>query len=417
MTSRERVMASINHKEPDELAMDLGSNVSAGISGVAYTNLKDYLGMSGGHTRIYDVVQQVAQPELEVLDLVGADVLDVGRVYNEKDSDWYDVTLCNGKTGQWPSWFKPVHMEDGSYNVYAADGTHIARMPKGGMCFDQMYFPYRNAFPDNYDNLDAEMGKVLWSAMVHAPWDHKADFATEEAFYEDLRKRCIELRGQTDRALMITCGCNLFEWGTFLRKMENYLMDTYLEPEKVIELNEQLMVRHLDMLKKVCDSVGDVVDILRFGDDLGMDTGMFMAREKYQELFKPYHTQLNDYVHTHSQMKTFLHSCGSIYPVMGDLIDAGYDIINPVQTTAKDMDPARLKQEFGKDITFWGGGCNTRRVLNYGSPEEVYEYSRKMIDIFYKDGGFVFNTEHNILPDVPPQNIMAMYKAVEDSRK
>ncbi|MFV0529029.1 MAG: uroporphyrinogen decarboxylase family protein [Lachnospiraceae bacterium] len=413
MTSRERVMSSINHVEPDCLAMDLGSNVSSGISGMAYANLREHLGMKTGHTRIYDVVQQVAQPELEVLDLIGADVLDVGRVFNEKDSDWYDVVLSNGVTAQWPSWFKPQHMPDGSYLVYDAEGTLIAKMPNKGMCFDQMYFPYVDDYPENYDHLDKEMGKVLWSALVHSPWDH----ASEAGFYDDLRRRCLELRASTDRALMITCGCNIFEWGTFLRRMENFLMDTYADPENVAALNDQLLQRHLVMLEQVCASVGDVVDIVRFGDDLGMDIGMFMSLEKYRELFKPYHTRLNDYVHSHSSMKTFLHSCGSIYPVMGDLIDAGFDIINPVQTTAKDMDPLRLKQEFGKDITFWGGGCNTRSVLNHASPIEVYEYSRRMIDIFYKDGGFVFNTEHNILPDVPPENIMAMYKAVEDARK
>lgn len=413
MTSRERVMASINHREPDKLAMDLGSNVSAGISGMAYANLKNYLGMKEGHVRIYDVVQQVAQPEIEILDLIGADVLDVGRVFNEKDSDWYDVTLSNGLVGQWPAWFRPIQQPDGSYNYYAPDGTLIARMPKGGMCFDQTYFPYKEDYPENYDNLDEEMSKVLWSALVHSPWDH----SKEEGFYEELRRRCIALRNSTDRALMLTCGCNFFEWGTFLRRMENFLMDTYAEPEHVLELNEQLLERHLAMLTKVCEYVGDVVDIVRFGDDLGMNTGMFMSVEKYRELFKPYHTKINEYVHTHSNMKTFLHSCGSIYPVMGDLIDAGFDIINPVQTTARDMDPARLKKEFGKDITFWGGGCNTRTVLNHGKPQEVYDYCMRMIDIFYKDGGFIFNTEHNILPDVPPENIMAMYKAVEDARK
>lgn len=126
---------------------------------------------------------------------------------------------------------------------------------------------------------------------------------------------------------------------------------------------------------------------------------------------------MNEYVHSHSKMKTFLHSCGSLYPIMGDLIDAGYDVINPVQTTAYQMDPAVLKREFGKDITFWGGGCNTRSVLNRSTPKEVYEYSRRMIDIFHQDGGFVFNQEHNIMPDVPAENILAMYKAVEDSRK
>ena len=257
------------------------------------------------------------------------------------------------------------------------------------------------------------MGKVLWSALVHSPWDH----AGEDHFYQKLRERTLALREKTDRALMITCGCNLFEWGTFLRRIDNFLMDTYADPENVESLVEQLMIRHLATLEKVCESVGDIVDILRFGDDLGMDTGMFMSREKYQELFKPYHKQLNEYVHKHSNMKTFLHSCGSIYPIMGDLIDAGYDVINPVQTTAYQMDPATLKREFGNDITFWGGGCNTRSILNRSTPEEVYDYTRRMIDIFAPGGGFVFNQEHNIMPDVPGVNILAMYKAVNDSRK
>ena len=139
-----------------------------------------------------------------------------------------------------------------------------------------------------------------------------------------------------------------------------------------------------------------------------------MSPEKYRAIFKPRHKILCDYVDTHSNMKTFLHSCGSIYSIMGDLIEAGYDIINPVQTSSRGMDPRTLKREFGRDITFWGGGCNTRRILNLGTPEEVYEYTLRMLDVFSPDGGFVFNQEHNILPDVPPQNIMAMYRAVSE---
>lgn len=412
MTPRERVLSSINHQNTGSLPLDLGSNVSAGISGMAYGKLKKYLGINKGHTRIYDVVQQVAQPETEILDIIGADCLDVGRVYNLEDSDWYDVTLSDGSTAQWPSWFRPIHSKDGSYDYYDTDGIHIARMPNGGMCFDQQYFPYKDDIPDNLDDLDLQMSRVLWSTLVHSPWDH----ASEEGFYEELRRRCLVLRASTDRALMITCGCNLFEWGTFLRGMVNYLMDIYSEPEFIIELNEALMERHLETLRKTCDAVGDVVDILRFGDDLGMNTGLFMSPEKYRELYKPYHTKLNEYVHTHSNMKTFLHSCGSISPVIGDLIDAGYDILNPVQTSAKDMEPEMLKREFGRDITFWGGGCNTRKILNHASPQEVYDYCRRMIDIFFQNGGFVFNQEHNILPDVPSENIMAMYRAVEDAR-
>lgn len=404
-------MAAIAHKTPDRCPLDLGSTPSSGISAIAYNNLKKHLGMDGGYTRVYDVVQQVVQPEDEIIDKFGVDVIDVGRVFNEKDSDWYDIELADGSKAQYPIWFKPQRQPNGEYLVFDKEGTKIARMPVGATFFDQTYFPYEEDYPDNYDDLDREMGKVLWSALVHSPWDH----AAEENFYSELRSRVKKLRESTDKALMITCGCNLFEWGTFLRRMDNFLMDIYSDEENVEALIEQLMIRHLASLEKVCDAVGDVVDVLRFGDDLGMTTGMFMSREKYQTFFKPYHKKLNEYVHSHSNMKTLLHSCGSLYPIIPDLIEAGYDVLNPVQTSARDMDPEILKREFGRDITFWGGGCNTKSVLNRGTPDEVYNYCRRMIDIFNNDGGFVFNQEHNILPDVPPENILAMYRAVRDS--
>lgn len=413
MTSRERVLAAINHKQPDYVPLDLGGTPSSGISAIAYNNLKKHLGMTGGQTRIFDVVQQVVQPEMEILDRFGVDVLDIGRVFNEKDEDWHETVLADGSIGHYPNWFHPEKQPNGDYLVHDKEGTLIAKMPVGATFFDQTYFPYLEDYPDDYSDLDHQMGKVLWSALVHSPWDH----ADDPNFYQTLREKTLKLRESTDRALMITCGCNLFEWGTFLRRIDNFLMDTYADEENVEELVEQLMVRHLATLEKVCESVGDIVDILRFGDDLGMDTGMFMSREKYQTLFKPYHTKLNEYVHKHSSMKTLLHSCGSLYPIIPDLIDAGYDILNPVQTTAYQMDPQVLKREFGKDITFWGGGCNTRTILNHGAPKEVYEYTRRMIDIFNQDGGFVFNQEHNIMPDVPAENIIAMYQAVADSRK
>jgi len=213
---------------------------------------------------------------------------------------------------------------------------------------------------------------------------------------------------------MIVIGCNLFEWGTFLRRMDNFLMDLVAEPAKVEALLDSLMEQHLAMLEKTCAAVGDVVDIIRFGDDLGANNGPLMSPATYRTLFKPRHTQLCAYVHKHTRMKTFLHSCGSIRALMPVLIEAGFDIINPVQTTCKGMDPAGLKADFGRDICFWGGGCDTKTVLPQGTPAEVKEHVKNRLDIFMPDGGFVFNPVHNILPEVPPENIVAMFEAVEE---
>jgi uroporphyrinogen decarboxylase len=408
MTSRERIQAAIEHREPDRVPIDLGATPSSGISAIAYNNLKAHLGIKDGSTRIYDVVQQLAQPEDMVLDRLGVDVLDVGRTFNNLNSDWRPVTLADGSLAEYPVWFKPA-LAGGEGIAHATDGTPIARMPAGGTFFDQTYFPYIDGYPANYDDLPKAMDKILWAAFAHSPWDH----AAESDFWIQLRKRCIRLRDSSDRALMIVCGCNLFEWGTFLRRMDQFLMDILCDTVNVEGLLDALMEQHLATLAKVCEAVGDVVDILRFGDDLGMDSGPFMPPESYRTLFKPRHRQLCNYVHEHSGMRTFLHSCGSIYKLMPDLIEAGYDIINPVQTNCIDMEPVRLKKEFGDDIVFWGGGCDTRTVLNNGTPSEIRDHVHERIDIFAPGGGFVFNPIHNILPEVRPENVMAMFEALE----
>ena len=410
MTSRERVRSSIAHTEPDRVPVDMGSTPSSGISAIAYNNLKSHLGIKQGVTRVYDVVQQLAQPEEVILDHFGVDVLDVGRMFNASDSDWYDIKLVDGSSAQYPVWFRPVRQDDGSWSAFAADGSLIAKMPATGAFFDQAFFPYIEGYPCDYRDLPQAMGKVLWAALVHSPWDH----ASDEDFWDVLRERALALRRSSDRALVVVAGCNLFEWGTFLRRMDNFLMDLHTEPAEVEKLLDALMEQHLATLEKVCETVGDIVDILRFGDDLGMDKGPFMSPEVYRRLFKPRHKQLCEYVKKHSRMHTFLHSCGSIYKLIPDLIEAGYDIINPVQTNCVHMEPEKLKREFGQDITFWGGGCDTSTVLNRATPDKVRAHVLKRLGILAPGGGFVFNTVHNILPEVPPENIVAIFEAIKE---
>jgi uroporphyrinogen decarboxylase len=193
-------------------------------------------------------------------------------------------------------------------------------------------------------------------------------------------------------------------------------MDLASDQTEVERFLDALMERHLASLEKICRSVGDVIDVIRLGDDLGMNTGPFMSPATYRKLFKPRHTVLCDYIKEHSSMHTFLHSCGSIYKLIPDLIDAGFEILNPVQTNARDMQPAQLKKEFGADVTFWGGGADTRAVLNLATPAEVKDHVRANIEILSPGGGFVFNTIHNILPDVPPENVVAMFEAIDEYR-
>lgn len=381
---------------------------------MAYNHLKKHLGIESGHTRIYDVVQQLAEPEPEILDLFGVDVLDLGRIFNEDDEKWYDINVADGGAAQYPKWFQPRREADGSFSALGANEEVLACMPAGGAFFDQACFPWVDSYPSNIPAaLPEAMGKVLWAAFVHSPWDHDG----EEGFWDELRKRALKLCEESDRALVVVCGCNLFEWGTFLRRLDQFLMDLLTEPAEVEALLDALMEVHLATLEKVCNAVGDVADVLRFGDDLGMDSGPFMDPKIYRRYFKPRHTQLCEYVHKNSKMHTFLHSCGSIHCLMPDLIEAGFDVMNPMQTNCRHMEPERLKKDFGRDICFWGGGCDTRRVLNQAAPDEVHRHVTERLEILVPGGGFVFNTVHNILPEVPPENIVAMFQALCDFGK
>jgi uroporphyrinogen decarboxylase len=410
MTSRERVLASITHKEPDRPPVDLGASTSSGIAGIAYGRLRKHLGLKDAPTRVFDVVQQLAVVDDDLLDLFGVDVLDIGRLFDTEDSDWHDVVLSDGSTAQYPVKFNPVMQPDGSRQVIKDSGLVIGKMPAGGTFFDQTFFPYQQGFPSDYKNLGDDMSNVIWGVYPCSPWNHAAD----EGFWETLRQRVLELRKTTDRALMVRCGCNLVEWGMFLRRMDNFLMDIMVDQPGVQRLLDALMERHLDFLAKVCEYLGDIVDIARLGDDLGTDDGLLIPPDSYRKLFKPRHKQLCNFIHANSSMHTQIHSCGSIYELIPDLIEAGIEIINPVQTNCKNMEPEKIKREFGKDIVFWGGGCDTREILNLATADQVREHVRKRMDILSSGGGFVFATVHNILSDVPPENIVAAFETARD---
>ena len=412
MNSRQRILSAINHEEPDGLPVDLGATPSSGVSAMAYDQLIHHLPFKDKRIWVYDVVQQVAQPSEELLDHFCIDTVDLGRTFNQDDSEWVDYTLPNGRPAQHPAWFQTRRVEDGSTLAYHNDEA-IAAMPASAFSFDQIVFPFLDGYPASYeDTLDTAMSRIHWAAFAHSPWDH----ASEEDFWEQLRAKAIHLRQTSDRAIILSAGCNLFEWGTFVRRLDYFLMDLVRDPAEVERFLDALMVRHLASLEKICQSVGDVVDIIRLGDDLGTNTGPIMAPQTYRQLFKPRHKILCQYIHENSSMHTFLHTCGSIYKLIPDLIEAGFEILNPVQTNTRDMQPDRLKKEFGKDVTFWGGGADTRSILNRGTPAQVRDHVLQNIEILSPGGGFVFNTIHNILPDVPPENIVAMFAAIDEYR-
>jgi uroporphyrinogen decarboxylase len=402
MNSGERILSAINHKQPDKVPIDLGSSTVTGISAIAYNNLKRHLKVET-RTRVFDVVQQLANVDMEVIDLFGVDALDINRVSTE-GNDWYDVDLADGSKAQYPSWYRPVRADDGSWYTEDSDRTVLSKMAAGATFFDQMYFPYENGYPENIRNLKDALKKISW--VVHS---HASNLNETE-----LREKLADLKDLSNKALVMSGGVKLLEMGFFIRRMDNFLMDLMSDDKKLSEMLDILVDMHLEGLEKKCRSIGDIVDVIRFGDDLGMTSGPIMDLDTFRKYFKPRYRILCDYVKRHSNMKIFMHSCGSIKQFIPDLIDVGIDILNPVQSNCYQMDLVTLKNEFGKDIAFWGGGVDTSSVLSRGTPQDVRRDVLIRCEILSRDGGFVFAPIHNILSDVPPQNVLAAYNAVKE---
>jgi uroporphyrinogen decarboxylase len=220
------------------------------------------------------------------------------------------------------------------------------------------------------------------------------------------------LREKTDRAIIGLFGGNLFEIGQFLYRNDEFMMLLAGESQRAQHFLDKLVEIHLANLERFLGAVGEYIDIILFGDDLGMQTGPMLSPQMYREFFKPRHKLLWNRAKELADVKVMLHCCGGVRELIADLIDAGADSINPVQISCAGMNAAELKAEFGKDLTFWGGGCDTREVMPSSTPQQVAEHVKKQVEIFSPGGGFVFQQVHNILANVPPENITAMFDAV-----
>jgi len=407
MNSRERIRKAVNHENTDRIPIDLGSIRSSGIATIAYNKLRKELGINVRYARMYDFIQQIAYPEKEIMDMFHVDAIDAGQAFLKTEDKWREWILNDGSKCLIP---KYLNIEvDSENNIFLKnkDGTILGIKPVSSLYVDQCFWVYKDfpSLPETFK--DEDLDKHMW-AIPSPPW--YLDIFNDQDF-EIFKKNIKELYDNTEYCIVLGVGLNLFETGNFLRGIDNFLCDIYLDKNGTGSLLDRLVERNLKKLDRIIKGVGQYVDILQFGDDLGSQGGPFMSPNIYKEVFKPRHKKMWDFVHENSKCKVFLHSCGSIYELLPHLIDAGLDILNPVQTSAIDMEPEKLKKEFGKYITFWGGGCDTRDVLPSKTPKEIKEHVKRRIDILGKDGGFVFNQVHNILADIPPENVIAMLQA------
>ncbi len=407
MTSRERVMAAFRHKETDRVPVDLSGHRSSGIAAIAYAKLRKYLGLGERPIRVYDPVQQLAIIDEDVLDRFGVDTIEMGRGFALTEEWWADWVLPDGTPCKMPSWALPER--DGNRWIIrsATTGRVTAHMPDGCLYFEQTYWPFAEGEAD-LSSMPDVWSESMWTS-VHSPPGPETAGADGAA---KLKEGARSLRERTDKAILGLFGGNLLEFGQFLYRNDNFFMLLAAEPRKAHAFLDRMVEIHLANLERFLGAVGEYIDIIVFGDDLGMQTGPQISPTMYREFFKPRHSIMWNRAKELAKVKVNLHTCGGIRELLPDLIEGGVDAVNPVQINCAGMDLAELKRDFGKDVVLWGGGCDTGRVLAEGTPDEVARHVKEQVAIGRKDGGFVFQQVHNILANVPPENIVAMLEAV-----
>jgi hypothetical protein len=415
LTSRERVNLALNHQEPDRVPLDLGASAVTGMQVDTVYKLRQALGLDapGTPVKVVEPYQMLGEIKPDLMHALGIDVVGLGKpatMFGFKNEGWKPWTTFAGTPVLVAAGFNTDPDENGDILLYPEGDRSVppsGRMPKGGFYFDSV--PRQLPLDDNNlkleDNLE-EFGPISDADLAH------------------LGREAERIWTETDKAVLGNFGGTAFGdialvTGPWLkhpkgiRDVEEWYVSTAMRRDFVYKIFERQCEIGIKNLEKIHQVVGNRVTVVfASGTDFGQQNGPFISPKAYRDLFKPFNKAVNDWVHKHTTWKTFIHSCGSVRALIPDFIDAGFDILNPVQCSAAGMAPEELKQEFGDRLTFWGGGVDTQKTLPFGTVEEVRQEVCARLKTFGKGGGYVFNTIHNVQARVPIENVLAVYETV-----
>ena len=415
MNSREQFIKTVNHRQPDRIVFDMGSTAVTGIHVKALAGLRNHFGLQNKPIRVIEPFQMLGEVDWELIDSIGIDVIGAwGRnnmfgfnnhaPFKEWKTPW-------GQRVMVPRNFNVTSDSQSDILIYPEGDTSIspsARMPKSGYFFDAIIRQETidEESLDVQNNLE-EFGLVTEKDLEH--WRIEVD----KAYYSG--KAVIAALGGTALGdIALVPGMNLRR-PKGIRDVAEWYMSTVTRPDYIKGIYERQVEIAIENLTRIYNVVGNKLNaIFICGTDFGTQDSTFCAPDQFDEMWLPYYKKVNDWIHEHTQWKTFKHSCGAVETFMDGFIRAGFDIINPVQINATGMDPVKLKQKYGRDLVFWGGGVDTQKMLSFGTPSEVREQVLRTCEIFNKGGGFVFNTVHNIQANVPVENIIAMLNAIQE---
>ena len=418
MASRERVQEALEHREADRVPLDLGGSGVTGMHVDSVYKLRQALQLDppGTPVKVIDPFFLLGEIGTDLLDVLGADVVPLGEPTNFlgfRNEGWKSWTTFGGTPVLVPEGFNTESEPNGDILQYpCADKTvpPSARMPHGGFYFDAL----TRQDPIDDDNLCVEDNLEEFTPVSDKDL---AYFKTESKRLEATGKAILLVTRGTFFGDISMVPAVQLKHSRGIRAVEEWYVSTSLRSDYIYEVFERQCEIALRNLEKIHAVVGErVTAIFVTGTDFGAQRGPFISPKAYRSLFKPFHVKVNDWIHTHTTWRSFIHSCGSIWLLLDDMVDAGFDCVNPVQTSAADMDPEALKAKYGSRVTFWGGGIDTQKVLPFGTPQEVREMVRQRMAIFGLGGGFVFSPIHNVQAGVPTENLLALYEAVDKYR-
>jgi uroporphyrinogen-III decarboxylase len=417
MTSRERVINALNHRQPDKVPVDFGSSPVTGINASMVYKLRKAYGLPEHPVKIVDCYQMLGEVEEDLIEKLCVDcvpIMGYTNLFGFRNNDWKPWTLFDGTPVLVPGGFNTEPAPCGGIYQYPEGDKSIppsGYMPKGGLYFNAII---RDTSFDE-DNLSVDDNLEEFTLLSDEALSYYQKEA--EALHKNTDAAIVANPGGTALGDIALVPATFLKQPKGIRDIEEWYISMASRQDFLKELYDrqtQIALTNLALLK---EAVGDNIDVIYLcGTDLGSQTGPMCSTATFADVYLPYYKRMNDWIHQNTTWKVFKHCCGSIKPLIPKFIEAGFDILNPVQNSAKDMDAQTLKDEFGSQINFWGGGVDTQHTLPFGSREEVYKQVMERIKIYNKSGGFIFNTIHNTQFGVPVENFLAMVDAIKQFR-
>ncbi len=416
MNSKERFTTTLIHAAPDKIAVDFGSTPVSGIHVLAIQKIREYFGLKSIPVKVTEPYQMLGEVDAELMEVLGVDVIGIGarnNIFGFENRNWKEFRTWWGQEVLVPENFNTSSDEKGDLLIYPEGDTRVAasaRMPSSGYFFDSIIRqePFQEETLNVEDNLE-EFKPVTEEDL--AWW---ADQVTK---VKGSQKGIVANFGGTALGDIALVPAPFLKHPRGIRDIQEWYMSSLIRPDYMKEIFERQTDIAVENLKRFYQVVGEAIDVVYLcGNDFGTQQSTFCDLGTFRDLYLPYYRKMNDWIHRHTGWKTFKHSCGAVEPLIEGFIEAGFDILNPVQVNATGMDPELLKGKYGDRIVFWGGGVDTQKVLSFGTPGEVREQVTRLCETFSVNGGFVFNTVHNIQANVPIENLAAMFETLTKIR-